>query len=601
MENVQYYTSYLERLAGMLARLKRHNRYFILTEIVFFASSIAALVAYTATDWGWPCLLAAAVCLLFYVGTRFLDGRNATRIDENERLQRVFRYELEALKGDYSHFDNGQQYVDYHHPFTFDLDIFGPQSLFARMNRTVTTGGSRLLARYLSFGKMCHQPDEIQYFSRQYDFMDSFQAYGQAGLTDTEAILSVREALRSSSLPAWIGSRWARVVAWAMVGMLPLIILLAVWGIVDSTFPVFYGVMQFFLVYLTCNATARSIGRQTDRLHQETEGFVRLLNLCVARNEWPETMKGEHEQLKQAAESARMLEEIISKLDRRGNILGLILIDTFLLNDYFLIREYQRWRGRFLENIEQWVAVLSHVDALVSLGRYVFNHPATTIAEVIDGEAVVYEAEDLYHPFLGPQAVKNDFKISDGSYTIVTGANMAGKSTFLRTLGINYVLARNGIPVCARRMKVSRFNLFSSMRTTDDLPEGISYFNAELLRLEQLIHFCKATEGPRESNRQYGRTLIILDEILKGTNSLDKLNGSRLFLEAISRLPVTGVIATHDLELSKMADEQPQRFRNYCFEIELGTKVTYSYRITPGVARNQNATYLLKNVLKAIG
>ena len=167
---------------------------------------------------------------------------------------------------------------------------------------------------------------------------------------------------------------------------------------------------------------------------------------------------------------------------------------------------------------------------------------------------------------------------------------MAGKSTFLRSVGVNYVLARNGMPVFADRLRVSCFSLFSSMRTTDDLTHGISYFNAELLRLKQLIDSCQ-----RQS-----RTLIILDEILKGTNSLDKLNGSRLFLQAVAKLPVSGIIATHDLELSKMSDAFPARFHNYCFEIELGTAVTYTYKIIPGVARNQNATFLLEQMLQEI-
>ena len=164
---------------------------------------------------------------------------------------------------------------------------------------------------------------------------------------------------------------------------------------------------------------------------------------------------------------------------------------------------------------------------------------------------------------------------------------MAGKSTFLRAIGVNYVLAMAGMPVFATDMTVGVFNLFTSMRTTDDLQHGISYFNAELLRLKQLLG--SVNENPP-------CTLIILDEILKGTNSLDKLNGSRMFLEAVSNLPVSGVIATHDLELSRMADAS-ERFHNHCFEIELGESVTYSYKITPGVAKNQNATYLLKRIL----
>ena len=183
--------------------------------------------------------------------------------------------------------------------------------------------------------------------------------------------------------------------------------------------------------------------------------------------------------------------------------------------------------------------------------------------------------------------MRNDFTINDGEYYIITGANMAGKSTFLRSVGVNYVLAMNGMPVFADSLRVTVFNLFTSMRTSDDLSRGISYFNAELLRLRQLLDSC----------RQARRTLIILDEILKGTNSLDKLNGSRLFLQAVAKLPVTGIIATHDLELSKMEDDDPGRFHNWCFEIELADNITYTYKITRGVARNQNATFLLKGIL----
>ena len=151
------------------------------------------------------------------------------------------------------------------------------------------------------------------------------------------------------------------------------------------------------------------------------------------------------------------------------------------------------------------------------------------------------------------------------------------------------MLACCGMPVFADKLCISLFSLFSSMRTTDDLAHGISYFNAELLRLQQLIETC----------RQNRHTLIILDEILKGTNSLDKVNGSRLFLQSVSALPITGIIATHDLELSKMEQEHPDRFHNYCFEIQLSAEITYTYRLSEGVARNQNATYLLKNILKS--
>ncbi|MBQ7439846.1 MAG: DNA mismatch repair protein MutS, partial [Paludibacteraceae bacterium] len=273
-------------------------------------------------------------------------------------------------------------------------------------------------------------------------------------------------------------------------------------------------------------------------------------------------------------------------LDQRNEV-WVPISNALYLADYFIVRRFLLWQDRYLMHIEDWIDAVSHFDALVSMATFRFNEPEATDAELVNADEVVYEARGLYHPFLGQKAVRNDFSIRDQHYYIVTGANMAGKSTFLRSVGINYVLACCGMPVFADSLRVSLFSLFSSMRTTDDLAHGISYFNAELLRLQQLIETC----------RRNNHTLIILDEILKGTNSLDKLNGSRLFLQSVATLPVTGIIATHDLELSKMEQEYPDRFHNYCFEIQLSDEITYTYRLSEGVARNQNATYLLKNIL----
>lgn len=304
-----------------------------------------------------------------------------------------------------------------------------------------------------------------------------------------------------------------------------------------------------------------------------------------------------------AGESLRQLDDILQKLESRGNILGLIIFDMLFAWDMRIVGDFAKWQQRHSDDFDVWIRTVSEFDMLVSMATFRYNEAAiVSDAVVVDSDKVVYEARGLFHPFLGSGAVRNDFSIADRNFYIVTGANMAGKSTFLRSLGVNYVLAMNGMPVFADELTVSRFSLFTSMRTTDDLTHGISYFNAELLRLRQIIDSLKE-DGANDSsgksgNGTSGGHLIILDEILKGTNSEDKLSGSRMFLEYVAGKNVTGVIATHDLKLSAMAEEQPGRFHNYCFEIALGTDVTYSYKITPGVARNQNATFLLKNILK---
>lgn len=164
-----------------MARLKRRNRVFILTEILFFCLFIGGLAAYVGTPLGWTALLLSGLSLACYVIARLLDGRNARRIADSENLQHVYQHELEALQGDYSHFDDGRDFVDYHHPFTFDLDVFGPRSLYARMNRSVTSGGRRLLASYLSFEKICFQPREVAFFSDSWLSWTSFRRWGRSG------------------------------------------------------------------------------------------------------------------------------------------------------------------------------------------------------------------------------------------------------------------------------------------------------------------------------------------------------------------------------------------------------------------------------------
>ena len=347
--------------------------------------------------------------------------------------------------------------------------------------------------------------------------------------------------------------------------------------------------IQYMVVFFVCKQTLDKIDSHGGKLRDQLVAYSQILQLVARRHFRSELGLQMQSTLSEALPSFLQLEKILKGYDRRGNFLGLFFTDAFMLSDFFLVRSFLKWKNTYVVKMEEWMDIVSELDAAVSMADFRYNHPEATDAEIVDGSPVFFEAKNLYHPFLGAKAVKNDFTIQDDNYYIITGANMAGKSTFLRSLGVNYILAMSGMPVFAGSLKVSRFQLFSSMRTTDDLTHGISYFNAELLRLEQLMQFCKRGEL---------RTLIILDEILKGTNSLDKLNGSRLFLESISRMPVTGVIATHDLELSRMAESSPGRFHNYCFEIDLGTDVTYTYKIQPGVARNQNATFLLNKILE---
>lgn len=584
-----FYTEKERRLADEIAQLKQKSRLFVAGQIVFFLLFLAFLVLYTLVSWGALPLVLSAVSLLLYALVRLMDVKNDEQVHRFSNLRKVYLHELSYLKGDFSCFDDGERYVDAHHPFTFDLDVFGKDSLFQRINRTVTTGGSDWLAAQLSsVDNRSARADAVDELASMEPWRATFMALGADGRIDSALIRQALQEIKSLQIPTFAAKRWTFVLAWLLIVGLFAAVVASVAGLVSAQLPLWWGILHFFGVFFVCSGACRVISKAVDKLHEQLQVYVELIRQVSETTTFTTPQNAAIVNVLQGArQSFDQLNDILNGLDRRGNILGLFLMDALFLSDYFLVRRFLRWQQQYLGQVPVWIDAISEMDGLVSMATFRYNEPQAGRAEVVASEEMVYEAVGLYHPFLGAKAVRNDFTLQHRHYYIITGANMAGKSTFLRALGINYILAMNGMPVFATSLCVSTYNLFSSMRTTDDLAHGISYFNAELLRLKQLLTAC-------QHNAQ---TLIILDEILKGTNSADKLNGSRLFLQAVSALPVTGVIATHDLELSKMEGE---RFHNYCFEIALGQDVTYSYKITPGIARNQNATFLLREILSGV-
>lgn len=616
MENKikESYQHSVDKYAAEVAALKRKNTGFITSELLLFGAMATCLVCYFALDGDthlWLC--AAFLSLVAYFLVRHFDDKNKERIEHKTALMKVCQDEVKAMEGDFSSYEKGEAYLNPHHAYAFDLDIFGKDSLFNRICHTITTGGSDALAENLS-RETPLSIDEIE--SRrelQQDLAESahqwrleFFALGEYGKINSSAVVGAMAKVSQMSLPAWFGSGLALVVGWLLMMGICASVVLAILGKVSVDFPLWWVMIQFMVVFAVCKSSLDKIDCNGGKLRHQLMAYSQVLRLISQRTFSSQLGKEMQEKLAEALPSFSELEKILSGYDRRGNFLGLFFTDSFLLSDFFLVRRFLKWKNNYMAQMEEWVEIVSELDAMVSMADFRYNHHEATDARLLDasetqlqagqksesyGQPVVFEAKNLYHPFLGAKAVKNDFCIDDSNYYIVTGANMAGKSTFLRSLGINYILAMAGMPVFADTLRISRFRLFSSMRTSDDLTHGISYFNAELLRLEQLVQFCKGDAL---------RTLIILDEILKGTNSVDKLNGSRLFLESIAHLPVSGVIATHDLELSKMENESDlgRRFHNYCFEIDLGLDVTYTYKIQRGVAKNQNATFLLKKLIE---
>lgn len=658
------YQQYVSRYASEAAALKRKNTGFITGELLAFGGILAFLICYFAIDGDTQnYLMGAALCLIAYLGIRRLDDKNKEKIEHLSALLKVYQDEIKAWEGDFSPFETGDCYQNPQHPYSFDLDVFGKSSLFNRICRTITSGGSEALARNLTR----ETPLSLEDIKRRRDLQKElageelageelagenenwrmeFLALGEKNRSqtadgkmmngkmkkiDSAAVVDAMQKVSMMEVPAWFGAPISLVIGWMLIIGVIGSVILSICNMVSVNFALWWVLVQYMVVFFVCKQTLDKIDSNGGKLRHQLIAYAQILRLINRRNFHSELGKEMQDSLADALPSFAQLEKILKGYDRRGNFLGLFFTDAFMLSDFFLVRSFLKWKNTYMVKMEEWMHIISEMDAMVSMADFRYNHPEAEEAEFVSGKQeadtesdvsenagigspeIVFEGKNLYHPFLGAKAVKNDFTIKDDNYYIITGANMAGKSTFLRSLGVNYILAMAGMPVFADQLKISRFRLFSSMRTTDDLTHGISYFNAELIRLEELLKFCKeSAEGKfcKESaegkfykksiagNKESLRTLIILDEILKGTNSLDKLNGSRKFLEAISKQPVSGIIATHDLELSKMENDASGKFHNYCFEIDLGTDVTYTYKIQKGVARNQNATFLLNKILE---
>ena len=653
------YQQYVSRYASEAAALKRKNTGFITGELLAFGGILAFLICYFAIDGDTQnYLMGAALCLIAYLGIRRLDDKNKEKIEHLSALLKVYQDEIKAWEGDFSPFETGDCYQNPQHPYSFDLDVFGKSSLFNRICRTITSGGSEALARNLTR----ETPLSLEDIKRRRDLQKElageelagenenwrmeFLALGEKNRSqtadgkmmngkmkkiDSAAVVDAMQKVSMMEVPAWFGAPISLVIGWLLIIGVIGSVILSICNMVSVNFALWWVLVQYMVVFFVCKQTLDKIDSNGGKLRHQLIAYAQILRLINRRNFHSELGKEMQDSLADALPSFAQLEKILKGYDRRGNFLGLFFTDAFMLSDFFLVRSFLKWKNTYMVKMEEWMHIISEMDAMVSMADFRYNHPEAEEAEFVSGKQeadtesdvsenagigspeIVFEGKNLYHPFLGAKAVKNDFTIKDDNYYIITGANMAGKSTFLRSLGVNYILAMAGMPVFADQLKISRFRLFSSMRTTDDLTHGISYFNAELIRLEELLKFCKeSAEGKfcKESaegkfykksiagNKESLRTLIILDEILKGTNSLDKLNGSRKFLEAISKQPVSGIIATHDLELSKMENDASGKFHNYCFEIDLGTDVAYTYKIQKGVARNQNATFLLNKILE---
>jgi hypothetical protein len=585
------YTALLQQHRGTLALLLKKRGRLGWARLAAFLLTIAACY-FTFTQaglWGLLPLTGGLALLLFLVS---LDVTNNNRIAYTRRLVRINEEELQVLEHRFTHRYGGEGLAPAAHDYAGDLDLFGASSIYQWLNRCFTEQGRKLLAEELLRGlpaqAILARQATVKELAPRLQWRQHWQATAEkVGITE-----ATERKVRS-----WAGQPLTRFTSpfwtfflhlYTLLSLLSVAAVLLGW-ISPSLFSAlftFYFVFSFSFSSAVVKPYAELAGivKEIDTLH----GLIEAIEGESFHSEEMHRLQGALQTEGGSARAIRNLKRILDRFDLRLNLVGLIFFNSFLLWDLRQLLALNRWKGRHARLAPSWFTVIAEMELLHSLATLHFNEPGWCFPEPLEGEQTV-EGEHIGHPLLpATQRVTNDFRLSGkGTVGLITGSNMAGKSTFLRSLGVNLVLAQLGAPVCAERFRFFAARLMSSMRIADNLAENTSTFYAELKKLKSII----------EAARQPGPLFILLDEILRGTNSLDRHTGSEALIRQLTRTEALSILATHDVELAAMEKEFKGILFNYHFDVQVaGEELYFDYRLKDGVCTSLNASILMKKI-----
>ena len=592
MNPENHYTERLSLTKGQLQQVKKQIFRISMLRLTLFIAGVAGIYFFFSQT---P-LLIVCICLTFLPFFILVKVHNRLFIRKEwlETQARIIQEELQALSGDYSSFEDGKEYVNPEHPYSFDLDIFGRRSLFQSINRTCTFFGKVRLAEWLQNhlhekASIEKRQEMVREISEHTLFREQFRV---AGLVHHSQSSNAEKIQAWSQSPAqYLHAGWVKAFIWGVpvINSLLLITSLAGWTSF-SWLGLSFGIFLVLSFGIIKRATyiQETYGKQLKSLN----GYARLIALAKAED-WKsagmqELMERFNLNGQSPIQALQQLSKELDRLDLRNNQFLYVLLEGSIFFQLQEIVRIERWKVRYGQHISEWLETVGELDTLCSLGTFAYNHPQYTYPELTE-KPFCFLATQMGHPLMpASQCVKNDATIpSRPFFLIITGANMAGKSTYLRTIGVNYLLACVGTPVCCEKLKLHPNQLITSLRTSDSLSDNESYFFAELKRLKRIIDLLN----------QGKQLFIILDEILKGTNSMDKQKGSFDLIRQFMQLKANGIIATHDLLLGSLIKQFPEEIRNYCFEADIkDNELTFSYKLREGVAQNMNACFLMKKM-----
>ena len=508
-----------------------------------------------------------------------------------DRLCKINRSEINALNRDLSSFDAGNKYIDPHHDYSYDLDLFGIGSLFQFLNRTVTRQGKNQLATLLKQSlrpadEIRNRQEAIQELAEEFSWRQNFMGKGMEtdGTKDhyNESIDQIIE-LKSVHI-----LKYFRIILPALTLLL---IGLSIAGIDSHSIYRLAILAQWILfgIYMKTILKFHEKYERQGKLLSRYAEMLRQIETINFKGSYLVTLK---EKLlnrgKTASTITSELQKILDQFDYSKNLLVGFVLDSLFLWDIGCLVKLNKWQQNYAGVLPQWFEVIAEMDALISLANCNYNHPQWVTPKVSQSE-FTFNTKEMGHPLINEnRCIRNSFQISnEEKIVIITGANMAGKSTFLRTVGVNLILASNGCNVCAESFEFSPVRIYTNMRTSDNLMNDESYFYAELLRLQSMLTMLRNREN----------MFVIVDEMLKGTNSIDKLNGSKELIHQLISLNTHGIVATHDLGITDLAKTYPTSIKNQCFEVQLkADELKFDYKLTDGVTRTMNATFLMKKM-----
>ena len=507
--------------------------------------------------------------------------------DLTKALIKINETEIRIQNRDYFDLDDGQEFIDPKHYYSYDIDLFGKGSFFQYCNRTVTIEGKKRFVKTLLENDIFNIEDKqqsINELAKKPKWRQQFAAIASLAKVQYSAkLIATWIHNYKSAFPKFLS---VLPIIFSIISLLIITLVsfsfinfqvLAIWFFIGLGFSGIY-LKKVNILYENASK-AKDTFKQYHILLDKIETATFKSNILLEKQQIIQS------ESKKASLIFSEFSKILDALDQRNNLLIGIVTNGLFLRDLKISTNIEKWIKKYHHQVENWFEVIAFFDAQNSLANFYFNHPKYVFPKITTNSKVI-NSKNLGHVLLNKtQRIDNNFAIDKQQFFIITGANMAGKSTFLRTVSLSIVMANMGLPVCAKNFEYTPIKLITSMRTSDSLANDESYFFSELKRLKFIVDEIK--------NDNY---FIILDEILKGTNSTDKAIGSKKFVQKLVASNSTGIIATHDLSLCEIEKDLAE-IKNYYFDAEIiNDELHFDYKLKNGICKNMNASFLLKKM-----